>query len=238
MGKRPPIPPKLEREVRKAAYYGCVRCGCPIVRIHHIVPWHIVKKHEKDNLVALCPNCHDEVHTGTYIRAHLLEDIKNPFNKKTGSVSKNFGVGKLSDIEFYMGGNRSTNTPNILTVQGERLIYFNVDHEGNALLNAIFYDETGNLVAIIEDNMWTTFIRPDTWDISYKAGRLKINNKKKPVYLEFEAKNNTIVINGKMHYRGCTLEAKNEMLTINTPTVKDLHLINCSFSNCNTLISV
>ena len=238
MQSRPPIPTKLEREVRKSAYYGCVRCGCPIVHIHHIEPWAEVKKHEKDNLVALCPNCHDEVHNGTYIREHLLEDIKNPFNKKTGVVSKSFGLGKLADIDFCMGGVRAANTPNILTVQNQRLIFFNMDHAGNALLNAIFYDEKGNLIAIIEDNIWKTFIRPDTWDISYKAGRLKINNKSKPVYLEFEAKNNIIVIKGKLHYRGCTLEVNEEELIINTPSVSGFHFKNCRASDCNTLISI
>ena len=238
MDKRPPIPVRLEREVRKAAYYGCVRCGCPIVRIHHIVPWHIVKEHKKDNLVALCPNCHAEVHDGTYIRESLLKDINNPYNKRTGAVSKNFLLGKLTDIQFYMGGNKATNSPNILTIQGEKIVHFSVDREGYALLNATFFDEEGNLIAIIEDNVWKTFIRPNMWDISYKAGRLKINNKRNPVYLEFEAKENKVVINGKMHYQGYSVVAKDETLIINTPFVKDLRLSNCSFSNCNTLICI
>ena len=39
------------------------RCAIPTckqtpVDIHHIVPWETCQKHEFDNLIALCPNCH------------------------------------------------------------------------------------------------------------------------------------------------------------------------------------
>ncbi|WP_370968586.1 HNH endonuclease [Amycolatopsis sp. cg9] len=57
---RPAIPLALRRQVFIEAGY---RCAVPTCRQHpvdidHIVDWAEVRKHEFDNLIALCPTCH------------------------------------------------------------------------------------------------------------------------------------------------------------------------------------
>src|SRR5258707_11347680 len=60
MSERPPIPADLRRRVLVEAGHRCAihTCQHPDVDIHHIVPWEQCRKHEYDNLIALCPNCH------------------------------------------------------------------------------------------------------------------------------------------------------------------------------------
>ena len=58
--KRPAIPADLKRKVLVEAGHRCAipTCRYIIVEIHHIIPWNECRKHEYDNLIALCPNCH------------------------------------------------------------------------------------------------------------------------------------------------------------------------------------
>ena len=57
---RQPISRPLEREVLMEAGYRCAipTCKQTPVEICHIIPYSKVRKHEFDNLIALCPNCH------------------------------------------------------------------------------------------------------------------------------------------------------------------------------------
>lgn len=214
MGERPPIKPEMERVVRKEAYYGCVRCGCPVIHIHHIEPWHIVKKHEKENLVPLCPNCHSDVHLGLYPKSMLIEDKKNPYNKKTRCVQKAFFLENYENFSLYMGGNRFQRVRNVLKVCGANIIYFNIDEKGRPLLNAIFFDEKGNLVAMIIDNIWKTFISDDMWDVSFSGGKLKINMKRNKVFLELITKGNEVTIDALMYYGNYIINSRNNSLKI------------------------
>jgi hypothetical protein len=58
INRNPPLP--LKREVLVEAGHRCAipTCRQTTTEIAHIIPWSKVKKHEFDNLIALCPNCH------------------------------------------------------------------------------------------------------------------------------------------------------------------------------------
>jgi len=64
--KRPPIPAEIERKVLVEAGHRCAipTCRHIHVEIHHIIPWATCQKHDYDNLIALCPNCHTRAHNG------------------------------------------------------------------------------------------------------------------------------------------------------------------------------
>ena len=59
--QRPPIPADLKRRVLVEAGHRCAipTCRQIPVEVAHIVPWSENKEHEFENLIALCPNCHD-----------------------------------------------------------------------------------------------------------------------------------------------------------------------------------
>ena len=64
MSDRSPIPAGLRRRVLVEAGHRCAIPTCRYidVDVHHIIPWETCKKHEYENLIALCPNCHRRAH--------------------------------------------------------------------------------------------------------------------------------------------------------------------------------
>ena len=63
---RPAISAEVKRKVLVEAGHRCAipTCRSIIVDIHHIIPWEKCKKHEYENLIALCPNCHRRADSG------------------------------------------------------------------------------------------------------------------------------------------------------------------------------
>lgn len=66
---------EVQRAVLIEAGHKCAIPSCrhPRVEIHHIIPWAKSKKHEYHNLIALCPNCHAQVHDGEIDRKSLVK---------------------------------------------------------------------------------------------------------------------------------------------------------------------
>lgn len=58
--ERPPIPSELRRRVLIESGHRCAIPTCRHIEVdvHHIIPWEQCKRHEYENLIALCPNCH------------------------------------------------------------------------------------------------------------------------------------------------------------------------------------
>lgn len=215
MSNRPPIPEGVKRKLRQEAYFGCVKCGCPIIEYHHIEPWSMVKKHEADNLVVLCPNCHREANVGAYYKEQVIADKKEPFNKRTRLVQNDFMLRKLDDIKVKIGGAEISHARSILTVRSIPLIFFNKTKDGRALLNAIFFDNSINPVAIIKDNEWTTFLNRDMWDIRYSPGHLIINLEQKKIFLDLKIKGNIIFLKMRQRLFGNDIKVTEEKLQIN-----------------------
>ena len=57
---RPAIPAEIRRRVLVEAGHRCAIPTCRYIQvdIHHIIPWEKCQAHEYENLIALCPNCH------------------------------------------------------------------------------------------------------------------------------------------------------------------------------------
>lgn len=66
INKRPPIPVELKRKILVEAGHRCAipTCRATNVEIAHIEEWSKTKKHEYENLIALCPNCHTRFDRG------------------------------------------------------------------------------------------------------------------------------------------------------------------------------
>lgn len=70
---RAAIPTDLRRRVFIEAGHRCAipTCRHIDVDVHHIVPWEKCRKHEYENLIALCPNCHRRANNGDIDRKAL-----------------------------------------------------------------------------------------------------------------------------------------------------------------------
>ncbi|MBJ7903813.1 HNH endonuclease [Streptomyces sp. DSM 110735] len=81
---RPAIPSELDRRVRVEAGHRCAVpvFRVPVIEIAHIRPWSKVKRHEFENLIALCPNCHTLFDKGHIDHKSMLQYKANlnPFS--------------------------------------------------------------------------------------------------------------------------------------------------------------
>lgn len=70
---RPPIPADIKRRVLVEAGHRCAIPTCRYIEVelHHIIPWSQCRKHEYDNLIALCANCHRRADRGEIDRKSL-----------------------------------------------------------------------------------------------------------------------------------------------------------------------
>ena len=172
---RQPIPADMERAVRRKSYYGCVCCGCPIVDYHHIIPYSDVKEHSEENLVALCCNCHRDVHSGVISDRRLRQAIRNPYNKQHQFVAHQFSLGDPTQTYIDVAGNKCYNTSVVLRVGTTDIIWFELGEDNQLLLNAKLYNALGIECAQIINNSWRALIKDDTWDLTYKGGVLVIS---------------------------------------------------------------
>lgn len=71
---RPPIPRAIRRAVLLEAGHRCSihTCRYTSVEIHHIIPWEQCREHKFENLIALCPNCHERAGRGEIDRKSLI----------------------------------------------------------------------------------------------------------------------------------------------------------------------
>lgn len=61
MNERQEIPEEIKRKVLLEAGHRCAIPTCKFVRVEiaHIIPWSESQDNSFENLIALCPNCHD-----------------------------------------------------------------------------------------------------------------------------------------------------------------------------------
>ena len=70
---RPAIPAELHRRILVEAGHRCAIPTCRYIEVEvcHIIPWGKCQKHEYENLIALCPNCHQRADKGEIDRKSL-----------------------------------------------------------------------------------------------------------------------------------------------------------------------
>ena len=77
--KRPRISAEIKRIVLLEAGHRCAipTCRTPVTEIAHIDPFRKVRKHEAQNLIALCPTCHTLFDQGVIERLSVKNFLDN-----------------------------------------------------------------------------------------------------------------------------------------------------------------
>lgn len=148
MSQRPPIPSKLKRRILVEAGHRCAipTCRHPTTEIAHIVPWNKVKKHEYENLIALCPNCHARADKGEIDRRSLriykriLQRLTDRYDKFELNVLNELRLGK----PVIMAGNMLLLIKNLLD---EELVSINTDIEVDGVTYSV---SIGNIPLNVE----------------------------------------------------------------------------------------
>lgn len=221
------IPLPLKRELRQEGAFGCVICGSPIIEYHHIIPFHEVKSHNKDEMVILCPEHHHRADCGEIPKDVLYKAKQNPFNRNTDYISKDFFLRDYDKLKIRAGSNTYIRTPVLLEVDSQPLITIGND-EGKALLNAKFFNRHNKLLAEIVNNEWYAYKNKELWDLQYSPGHLKVNRAMGNIALEFSIKGDLVELRGSMFYNGFKIELHPDKTIFGSNNL----ITNCTISDC------
>ena len=86
---RPSIPMELQRRLLVEASHRCAipRCMHYQIVFAHIIPWKQVKEHKFENLIVLCPNCHEHYDKDKKIDRKAMQIYK----KNLGLLNNRYG---------------------------------------------------------------------------------------------------------------------------------------------------
>lgn len=95
----------------------------------------------------------------------IKRNEKNPFVSRD-KISENYGYLRKRVICFV--GNIAYNVRNILEINGERVIGFEIDDDGYNRLNILIRDTEGKIILEMQNNFWTAFTS-DIFDLRCSA---------------------------------------------------------------------
>lgn len=69
------VPTATKTEVKRLANFQCVFCSEPEsqwlkLEVHHLIPRFFGGTNEVTNLIAICSNCHNKIHSGDNYKRH------------------------------------------------------------------------------------------------------------------------------------------------------------------------
>ena len=222
------IPAGVRRHLRKEAFFGCAKCGSPILEYHHIIPFAELAHHDPDHMIALCPTCHQSLGKMQSKRCYELKE--NPRNKREGIIRGELGT-DVDTTAFLVGSNTYINTPAIFSYYETPIIRYSIEH-GQALLD----------IYIPKEDMWPDILvkgndlivnSGDKWDIEFRTNFLRIQKKQGNTYFQIDLRKEVAKINGQFSILGQQFTFSPTSTNIGNGNIK-----NCRFSDCSGGISI
>lgn len=156
-----------------------------MVDYHHIVPWAVEQHNRVEDMVVLCPAHHDECSKGAILEAEQRQWKATPRN-----VAQGYADGLLKINHSYCaldcGSCLLVNAGVHFIVDGEPLLKL-VVHDGRVAISMNLYDETGQVLAIIEDNDWVSG-DSSLWDMEAGYQHLVIRRGPREVILDINTR--------------------------------------------------
>lgn len=195
--KRPPTPPAVERLLRQEAGFGCAHCGYPYVEYHHIVPYATDHHFRREDMVALCGNCHEMTRGMGLKKQYSIKS--NPHNLRTGMARGALSYNK-SELIFKVGGSWYENVPCILRFYDQDIISCRIES-----------DEVRVSISLFDEYMWPVFTVKDNevsfradafWDFEYKYNYAVLRSAKRKVTLILDFRKPEATIRGEFLLAG------------------------------------
>lgn len=146
------IPAGVRRTLRQEVGFGCPvsGCGTPYLTYHHFDPPYSERPHHNpDGMIALCGKHHTMADHGVWTKEQLRA-LKKPTN---GDVR-----GRLEwmrdELLAVVGGNFYHETPTIVQIGTQPVIWFRRDGDGRMLLNLRMPSTAPEPRLWMEDNDW------------------------------------------------------------------------------------
>jgi hypothetical protein len=163
------IPADVGREVRRRCGFGCVVCGQAIIDYEHFNPeFKDASFHDPAGIILLCP-LHHRAKGGFISREKIAAAAKNPYCISNGKSWTEFD---LDDAHVVVGPFSADHCPTVLTLNGDRTIWFNPPEEDGApiRLNLRLCGPDDTEIVNIKNNVWNATTSSD--DIVLVSGEL------------------------------------------------------------------
>lgn len=197
---RPSVPATVRRELRKRAGYGCCRCGLPVYQYHHIIPWHIENHFRVEDMMILCPTCHDAATKGSLTEVQQRRLQTAPHNVEKGYTSGALLVGQRY-VAVAFGGTLFVGDGSRISIDGVNLLKLTVSDEGELELSVELRDPSGNVLAVIDHNEWISG-DPALWDMESDHDRLKIWSASRRIALDLDARATPVKLRADLWHHG------------------------------------
>lgn len=177
MSRTPPA--DVLRVLRAEVGFGCPHPGCgnPYLEWHHFdPPFREEAHHRPEGMIALCAEHHKKADAGAYTKAQLHAFKSNRANAEAVKGSFDW---LRNDLLAVVGGNFYYETPVVVQIDGQRVVWFRRDEDGYLRLNVKVLGLLPERRASIEDNIWGEIGEPDdlrsppggkSLDIRYRSG--------------------------------------------------------------------
>jgi hypothetical protein len=202
---RPATPAAVKRQLRQEAGFGCCNCGVPIIEYHHIVPFAEEAHFRPEDMMVLCPTCHDQANDGA-MRVDEQRRLKSaPFNIRRGHAD---GVLKINQDHLAVDmGILVVADGAFVTFEGDDLLRLSLK-DNRLALSVALYDKDDQLRALIDRNEWVSG-DPQLWDIEADWQVLVLRYKSSDIALRIVASRDPILLRAKLYRSGARLEITN-----------------------------
>jgi len=159
------IPEDVKRQVRQECGFGCVSCGLAIATYEHIdPPFKNAREHNPSKIAYLCGSCHDRVTRGAWSKQKVMVDRLDPWCIRNQRCHDSFDISAPLSV-IWAGPNEIININKILSVDDHVILSIESPEQPGApySISGEFYDDSGNLLFIIDRNEWVGSIA--NWDI-------------------------------------------------------------------------
>ena len=199
--KRPKPPRHVQLRLRKEAGFGCCKCGRPVYEYHHIIEYANDPHFRSEDMMILCPYCHDEATKGAMTEKEQRVHKANLYNIQRGLASGQFKINQdLCAIECSTILMRANGT--MFRVDGEPLLGLELNSNGGLDLSVILFDKDNNKIATIDHNEWVTESDFMPWDIESDFQYLKIRQKAGDIRLEIDARTEPVQLRADLWAKG------------------------------------
>jgi hypothetical protein len=173
------IKPALKRVLVEKAGGKCANPGCSNwrVHIHHIKHWAIYKAHNADDMIAVCPSCHDAAHYGRLqITDEMLYRWKGIVRTSTPDSIHLYVEQSADDLKLVTGSISFTTTNDqaaMFELSNSNHLKIRVLDRDLLLVSIRLLDQSGReLLRVVENHVRVA--KDESVVFDYRAGRVRV----------------------------------------------------------------
>lgn len=196
---RPSVPAAVKRQLRQEAGFGCCFCGLPVLQYQHIIPYAREAHFRVEDMMVLCPLCHDKATHGALSEQEQRTRKADPYNVERGYAQGQLTVDQEACV-VKAGSNEFVGEGWFVQVDGEPLLGLDLDENGRMTLTVSLFDSDDNLLAFIEKNEWISG-DPLPWDIESTYRLFTLRQKAGDIALSIDARKTPVAVRAKLWRR-------------------------------------